>query len=85
MMPTIKNRIETLEEKAPKQTKHVYEMIIGWGESHFEAQYFRDGERITRSEYMAEAPNEPGKIEIVWGDPIPPREADPNENDQKTN
>jgi len=85
MMPTIKKRIDALEGNAPKQTNHVYEKIIGWGETYFETKYFRDGEPITRSEYERNAPKEAGEIVIDWGEPIPPREADPDENDQKPN
>ena len=80
-MPTINKRIEELEKNAPKQTNHNYEKVIGWGDANdFETQYFRDGLPTTRAEYMAEAPKEPGKIVIDWGEPIPPGEADPNEN-----
>jgi len=82
-MKTINKRIDELEKNAPKQTNHNYEMVIGFGETDFETQYFRDGQPITRSEYMAEAPKEPGKIVIDWGKPIPPREEN-DENDTKT-
>ena len=80
-MPTINKRVEELEKNAPTTTEHEYEMVIGWGDANeFETQYFRDGKPISRSEYMAEAPKEPGEIVIDWGDPIPPRGS--NENDQ---
>lgn len=83
-MKTINKRVEELEEHTPTQTNSKYEMIIGWGETKVETQYFRDGEPITRAEYEREAPKTPGEIVIDWGEVIPKRENGNDENDKNT-
>lgn len=62
-MPTINKRIEELENKAPTKSEHHYEMFIHWEE---EAEYFRDGEPISRSEFMAEVPTDEIIVSVDW-------------------
>jgi len=80
----MKKRLDDLEKTMPTTNEHKYLMVIGWGETKIEPKYYRDGESITRAEYQREAPKEPGKINIHWGEAIPPREEADDENDKKT-
>lgn len=63
-MKTPKKRIEDLEKTMPNTNEHEYTIVVGL---NIENRYFRDDEPITRDEYMAEAPKEPGKITVNWG------------------
>jgi len=81
-MKTPKRRVEELEKITPKQTKHHYEKIIGWGETKIETKYFKDGEPITGAEYERDAPKEIGKIKIDWSEYVPPGEE--HENTKQT-
>jgi len=77
MTRAIKTRIHNLEENsisAKAGEGHDYDKIVTWGDGNVPAKYLKDGEEITRDQYNREAPTDT-KIEIVFGDPIPPRES----------
>lgn len=74
-MSTMKKRLDDLEKTMPTTNEHHYEMVIGWGETKIESKYFKDGEPISRAQFLAEAPKEPGDIVIDWGEPNQPGEA----------
>jgi len=72
-MKTIQKRVEELEETMPKNTNHKYEMFIYWDKK---AEYFRDGEPITRAEFFREARTDEINVAVDWGN---------DENDKITN
>lgn len=75
-MTNLNKRITDLEGQRRPNTGHDYTAVIPFGEPVGDqgAKYYRDGVEISRERYQAEAPRDQ-RHEVIFGDPIPPREA----------